>query len=451
MRDIETARVALRAGQTTSLALTEAALDRARDPAGEGERVFTRLYADRALQTARAADMLRDAGHAPLPLQGIPISIKDLFDVAGEPTPAGSVVLRDGPVAAADAPIVARLRGAGAVLVGRTNMTEFAYSGLGLNPHYGTPRNPFDRATGRIPGGSSAGGAVSVTDGMALGTIGTDTGGSCRIPAALCGIVGYKPSQQRVSRDGAVPLSTSLDSIGPLARTVADCALLDAVIAGEAEVAPPPPFPLDRLTVGVPGHYVMEGMDDDVARAFERARSALSAAGLRVIDIPLAMLERLPALNSNGGIASAEAFHWHRDLLATGANRYDPNVSARILAGREHCAADYIELLRQRRAMIAEFAAETAGLDALMMPTVPTIAAPIAPLQADEAAYRRTNLLMLRNPSAFNFLDVCGISIPCHETGAAPVGLMLTAANGADRRLFAIARAVEAVVAPREA
>src|SRR5215469_9067384 len=227
----------LAAGRTTSRALTEAALARIADPGGEGRRSFTRVYETAALATADAQDRLRGAGILLSPLAGLPVSVKDLFDVAGEATTAGSVALKDAPPAVADAPIVRRLRAAGAVIVGKTNMTEFAYSGVGINPHYGTPGNPYDRA--RVPGGSSSGAAVSVVDGCAAVAIGTDTGGSVRIPAALCGLVGFKPTQRRVPRDGAVPLSTTLDSIGPLARSVEDCAIVDAILAGEEPVVPP--------------------------------------------------------------------------------------------------------------------------------------------------------------------------------------------------------------------
>src|SRR5580700_416142 len=292
-------------GRTSSRELIEAALARIADPAGEGARTFVKVYADSARAAADAQDKLRQAGYVASPLAGLPISIKDLFDVAGEQTLAGSKALNDMPPAERDAPIVARLRAAGAVLIGRTNMTEFAFSGVGINPHYGTPGNPYDRRL--IPGGSSSGAAVSVGDGNAVVAIGTDTGGSVRIPAALCGIVGFKPTQKRISRDGATPLSATLDSIGPLANSVAFCAIADAIIAGEPPLVPPP-IPAEGLRLGVPQSYVLDGLAAEVANAFADACSMLSRAGARVIDLPLGELSEMPTINASGGFAPIEAY-----------------------------------------------------------------------------------------------------------------------------------------------
>src|SRR5690349_22210483 len=276
----------LDAGRTTARKLVEDCLARIADPAGEGARAFIHVDRDAALTTADAMDHLRKARAAPSRYAGIPVSIKDLFDIKGQVTRAGSRALEDSPLAETDAPVVARLRAAGFIVIGRTNMTEFAFSGLGINPHYGTPLNPWDRASSRIPGGSSSGAAVSITDTMAFGALGTDTGGSCRIPAALCGIVGFKPTAHRVPTAGAFPLSTSLDSIGPLAATVACCAALDAVLAGEPAVELAP-FPLAGLRMAVPQTLVLEGVEPAVASAFEAALAALRKAGARVVDIPL--------------------------------------------------------------------------------------------------------------------------------------------------------------------
>ncbi|WP_439499187.1 amidase [Bosea sp. (in: a-proteobacteria)] len=437
---------ALTERRTTSAALTEAALARASDKAGEGARVFTRLYADRARLAARASDDLRKAGFPRSPIEGLPISIKDLFDVAGETTLAGSVALDDAPPAETDSPVVKRLLAAGAVLVGRTNMTEFAFSGLGINPHYGTPLNPFDRATGRIPGGSSSGAAVSVTDGMAAAAIGTDTGGSVRIPAALCGLAGFKPTARRVPRDGVVPLSTSLDSIGPLAPSVACCAILDAVLSGEAANIPQPAA-LDGLRLAVPQTLVLDGMDAAVAAAFQAALSLLSRAGARITEIPLSEFGSIGTINAKGGFAPAEAWHWHRALIERAGPRYDPRVLSRIQRGKDMSAADYIDLLTARAAWIEAVEARLAPFDALIMPTVPIIAPAIAALQADDAAYGATNMLILRNPSLINFLDGCALTVPCHEQGSAPVGLMIAGAGGQDRRILAIGQAVEQAIA----
>src|SRR5437899_7596431 len=252
----------LAAGRITSRALIEAALARIAEPSGEGARTFVAVYADSARAAADAQDRLRKAGYVASPLAGLPVSIKDLFDVAGELTLAGSKALDERPPAERDAPVVARLRAAGAVLIGRTNMTEFAFSGVGINPHYGTPGNPYDRRL--IPGGSSSGAAVSVGDGQAVVGIGPDTGGSVRIPAARCGIAGFKPTQHRIPRDGAVPLSTTLDSIGPLANSIACCAIADAIMAGEPPIAPDP-VPLEAMRLAVPPSYALDGIAPEVA------------------------------------------------------------------------------------------------------------------------------------------------------------------------------------------
>jgi aspartyl-tRNA(Asn)/glutamyl-tRNA(Gln) amidotransferase subunit A len=369
--------------------------------------------------------------------------------MAGDVTTAGSRALKDAAPAARDAPCVARLRAAGFIPIGRTNMTEFAFSGLGINPHYGTPLNPYDRSAGRIPGGSSSGAAVSVADAMALGALGTDTGGSCRIPAALCGIVGFKPTARRVPTAGAFPLSTSLDSIGPLAATVACCAVLDAVLAGEpvAELAP---FPLAGLRMAVPQTMVLEGLQPAVARAFESALAALRKAGARIVDIPLRELSELAQINAKGGLAAAESYAIHRALIATAEKTYDPEVLVRILRGREQDAADYIDLVKARGDFIRRVDAVTAPYDALLMPTTPVTAPRLADLAGAES-YRKVNFLVLRNPAIANFLDRCAISLPCQHAGDAPVGLMLIGGHGADRRLLAIAAAIETVVSPPRA
>src|SRR6195256_789288 len=354
----------------TSRSLVEQCLSRIADSSGEGGRVFLKVNGAGALSAADYYDHLRAHGAAPSPFAGIPVSIKDLFDVAGEVTTAGSVVLRDAAAAAQDAPCVARLRAAGFIPIGRTNMTEFAFSGLGINPHYGTPLNPYDRAAGRIPGGSSSGAAVSVTDGMAFGALGTDTGGSCRIPAALCGIVGFKPTARRVPLTGAFPLSTSLDSIGPLAATVDCCARLDAVLAGEPWLGLPP-CQLDGLRMAVPQTMVLDGVEPAVARAFDAALTALRKAGARIVDIPLRELAELAQINAKGGLAAAQSYAIHRALIAKAEKMYDPRVITRLLRGQEQDAADYIDLVSARADFIRRLAAVTAPYDALAMPTLP--------------------------------------------------------------------------------
>jgi aspartyl-tRNA(Asn)/glutamyl-tRNA(Gln) amidotransferase subunit A len=285
-----------------------------------------------------------------------------------------------------------------------------------------------------------------VTDGMAAAGIGTDTGGSCRIPAALCGIVGFKPTARRVPAAGAFPLSTSLDSVGPLANSVRCCAILDTVLAAEPSFDLPE-FPLGGLRLAVPQTVVLDGLDPAVGRAFEAALKALGGAGVRISDLPLRELSELAQINAKGGLSAAESYALHRGLIAQHEREYDPRVLVRILRGREQDAADYIDLVNARADFIRRVAAIAAPFDALAMPTTP-IAAPRIGDLADDNAYRHANAAVLRNPSIANFLDCCSISIPCHRAGEAPVGLMLFGAHGEDRRLLAIAAAVEQVVSP---
>lgn len=431
----------LAAGTASARSLVEEALERIADPGGEGVRAFISVAGESARIEADATDRRRAAGEAASVFAGIPIGLKDLFDVAGEVTRAGSRVLENRPPAARDAHVVARLRAAGFIFIGRNNMTEFAYSGLGLNPHYGTPLNPFDRATGRIPGGSSSGGAVAVADEMVTASIGTDTGGSCRIPAAFTGIVGFKPTASRIPLAGTIPLSPTLDSIGPLGHSVSCCATLDAILRGD-EPRTVPELPLHGVRLLLPTTLVLDDMDDVVARTFERSIDRLARAGATIVRRPLEELQRIREVNAKGGIAAAEAYAWHRQLLEREAHRYDPRVASRILKGRELDAADMRELLTARKELSEAIGARTHEFDALVMPTVPIIAPPLTAFALD-ADYLRLNGLVLRNPSLANFLDRCGISLPIHDPGAPPVGLMLIGHHGGDERLLAVAHAVE--------
>jgi aspartyl-tRNA(Asn)/glutamyl-tRNA(Gln) amidotransferase subunit A len=441
MRTLNDAAQALAQGTHTSRDLVEACLDRIVDPAGEGTRAFVKTYPTQARAAADAMDGLRRAGRAPSRFAGIPISLKDLFDVAGEPTPAASLILAEAPPAKTDAPIVQRLLAAGFILIGRTNMTEFAFSGVGINPHHGTPRAPYDRASGRIPGGSSSGAAVSVADGMAFAGIGTDTGGSCRIPAAFCGVVGYKPTARRVSLAGALPLAPSLDSIGPLANSVACCASLDAILAGEA--APDlADLPLAGLRLCIPKNYVLEDMDPSTERAIDRTVQRLDKAGATLIWRHFEAFDLVQRAQSTGSLAVVEAFAVHRERLAAAHARYDPRVASRILPGETMAAADYIALLDARKRAKRVFAAEMAPYDALMLPTVPIAPPPIAAFSTDEE-YAHLNRLILRNTAPLNFLDGCAISLPCHEPGAPPAGLMLACCEMRDLWLLTLARSVE--------
>ena len=441
---IQTLAADLTAGRTTSRRLTEEALARIADAAGEGKRAFVKVWRDQALAAADASDLQRKAGLVASPLAGLPVSIKNLCDVAGETTLAGSKALDDAPPAKADAPVVARLRAAGAVIVGSTNMSEFAFSGVGFNPHYGTPGNPADRT--RVPGGSSSGAAVSVADRMAVAALGTDTGGSVRIPAAVCGIVGFKPTARRVPIDGVVPLSTSLDSIGPLANSVEDCAIVDAVFAAEP-IDVPEAMPLAGLRLAVPNHFVMDDLDPVVAKAFERALKALAARGVRIDHIDLPQLNELPAINAKGGFAASEAYAWHRELIARRGNVYDPLVAPRIMRGKEMSAADYIDLLGKRADLCRRVSAITSNYDAVAMPTC-AIVAPTLDEVSTADGFTKKNMLLLRNTTVGNFLDRCGISLPCQAAGELPVGFMLMGEATADRRVLAMARSVAPVVKP---
>ena len=444
MRRIDEFAQALASGRTTSRALIEESLARIADPAGEGARTFIKVHADQARAMADAADVLRRVGRSPGHYAGIPIALKDLFDIAGEPTPAGSKVLADAPPASANAPVVARMLAAGFIPMGRVNMTEFAFSGLGINPHYGTPTSPWDRGSKRIPGGSSSGTAVAVADGMAAAGLGTDTGGSCRIPAAFCGIVGYKPTARRVPISGVLPLAPSLDSVGPLAPSVACCAAIDGILAGDGPVAPAR-VRLSGLRFAVPENVVLDGMDDTVSAAFDRALTALSAAGAHIARVRFPELDELPAVNAKGGYAASEAYAWHRSLLAHKGSGYDPRIRVRIARGEGMSAADYLDLAAARARLVASFDAGTRDYDCVLMPTVPIVAPRIDELD-DERAYNRINLHILRNTALGNFLDRCSISLPCHRAGDAPVGLMLMGETMGDARLFSIAAAVEGVV-----
>ncbi|HEX9072929.1 MAG TPA: amidase [Pseudolabrys sp.] len=418
----------------------DAALGRIDDPKGEGARACLTVYREQAKAAAEAADARTKAEISLGPLDGTIISIKDLFDVAGEVTRAGSKALaEEARPAAADAPVVRRLRAGGAIIVAKTNMSEFAYSGVGANPHFGTPGNPADRK--RVPGGSSSGAAVSTADGMCEIAIGTDTGGSCRIPGALCGIVGYKPSRQRIPTDGAFPLSYSIDSIGPIARSVEACARADSVMAGES-YAPLKPAPLAGLRVGVVEGMPVENLDETVAKRFPQALDVLRRAGARLSNEALSQIDGMVQVNSKGGVQPAEAFTVHRDLLSRRADAIDPNVRARLERARNVSAADYIDMVRDRARLICSMDARIADLDVLVWPTTPIVAPTMVEVAAADD-FARKNAMLLRNTVIVNFFDLCAISLPMPREGGLPTGLMLVARNGNDHRLFRIAAAVE--------
>jgi len=361
------------------------------------------------------------------PLAGLPISVKDLFDVAGEQTQAGSIVLTDAAPALTDCPAVARLRGAGGLIAGRTNMSEFAYSGVGINPHYGTPENPADSLLARIPGGSSSGAAVSVATGAAVVGLGSDTGGSIRIPAALCGLVGFKSTARLVPTAGALPLSTTLDTVCAVTRSVRDAALVHEVLADRHVALAGKPLSASRFAV--PRCLMQDGLDATVASAFEHSLRVLRAEGAEIVEIDLDEINDLAGINATGGLSAAESFAWHRPLIVQRQSDYDPRVALRILKGASMSAADYIDLLAARQQWISRMNERMSGFDAMLSPTVPMVAPAIADLIDNDAAFFRVNGLLLRNPAVVNMLDGCAISLPCYTPDQVqnqlPVGLML--------------------------
>lgn len=431
-------------GKTTSRDLTEACIARIEDGSGEGERVFLKVDPEGALAAADFIDAQRRVGRAPSRYAGIPVSIKDLFDVAGQVTAAGSTILRESEPASADADCVAMLRSAGLIFVGRTNMTEFAYSGVGLNPHYGTPKSVWDRKAGRIPGGSSSGAAVSVADGMAYMGLGTDTGGSCRVPAAFNGIVGYKSSTGRVSKEGVFPLSATLDTVGPLANSVQCCSTVDALMARDRDGQLAPRNPA-TLRFGILQHVALDGMDPEVATAFDAAIKTLGKAGMVFSEVGFPDLTELPSLNAKGGISACEAMDVHAPMLERHGDEYDPRVRSRIMSGLIVTGPELVGIYRRREEMILRFASLCSGLDGLILPTVPILPPLISQVDSAEQ-YGPLNFLCLRNTFLGNFLDGCAISIPMTARGEAPAGFMIMRPWGQDEELFDAAASIEAVL-----
>jgi len=434
-------------GRPSSSALLDACIAAARSPANQ--HTFVRTSFDTATATARSIDSRRAAGAAVPRLAGLAVSVKDLFDIEGEVTAAGSTLLANRPPAVADCPAVARLRRAGAAFIGRTNMSEFAFSGIGINPHFGTPLNPATTALdaqARIPGGSTSGGAVSVATGAAWAALGSDTGGSIRIPAALQGLVGFKNTARLTPTDGAIPLSTTLDTACAITRSVRDAVLLHEVLADRRVPLGEQPRPLASLRLAVPTRWMLDSLDTAVAIAFERSLATLRAAGARIEEIALAPLTDIAQINATGGFSAAEAWAWHRALLVEHEAEYDPRVAQRIRRGAAMSAADYIDLLHARTRWIADMASAMQGFDAMLSPTVPCVAPPLAPLLADDAAFFASNALLLRNPSVVNLLDGCALSLPCHAPDEMPVGLMVWSGALQDDTVLAVSLAIEAAL-----
>ena len=416
--------------------------------APENQHTFTQTQFDQAAATAAAVDATLASGAPVPPLAGLCVSVKDLFDVQGQVTTAGSRALGDRPAAQADCPAVDRLRRAGAALMGRTNMSEFAYSGVGINPHHGTPANPATHridSVPRIPGGSTSGGAVSVASGAAWAALGSDTGGSIRIPAALQGLVGFKNTARLTPTEGAIPLSTTLDTVCAITLSVRDAVLLHEILADRRVRLPG--CPVSALRLAVPTSVMLDGLDSAVAMAFERSVAVLRHAGARVEELPLPALAEIGPLMAGGGFSAAESWAWHRRLLATREAQYDPRVALRIRMGEHVSAADYIDLHQARGAWIARMERAMLGFDALLSPTVPLVAPPLADLVADDNAFFAANALLLRNPSIVNMLDGCALSLPCHAAGQMPVGLMVWGGALRDDAVLGASLAIEAALA----
>lgn len=426
-------------GEITSKQLLEAALNRIEAAPDQGQRIFTRVYTDTAQASAQAQDLLLDAMPPLSPAAGIPVSIKDLFDVKGEETLSASPVRNPGGPSQSDALVVTRLRAAGAVIVGRTNMTAYAFSGVGRNLHHGTPGNPHDES--RIPGGSSSGTAVSVGAGMVTAGIGSDTGGSVRTPAALCGLVGFKPTQRRIPMQGVRPLSWSLDSIGPIATTVDCCHIFDQIMAGEppAELAP---AAVEGLRIGVPDRVALDDLEPEVATAFEQSLAALSRHGAKVHEIKLTEVDEMFELGGVSRIIIAEAYTSLRREIDEIRSATESVLGERLAAGADISAADYIETMRSRAQLIESISRTLTPIDVLAMPTVPLLAPTIDSLEESEE-FLRANRLLIRNTSIANFFDLCSISLPAKTEGVLPVSFMLTAPAMHDKRLLSIAKAVE--------
>lgn len=448
--DLHATRQAILSGHSSPVEQAEHSLVIARSAACE--HVFRQLTPEDLLATARLPNVSQR------PLAGLSVSIKDLFDVQGQVTAAGSVVLADAAPAQRDCPAVARLRAAGAGLIGRTHMVEFAFSGVGNNPHFGTPAawdGRYHRRVGQgdhVPGGSSSGAAVSVATGAAFIGLGSDTGGSIRVPAALNGIVGFKNTARSTPNQGVLPLSTTLDTVSAMTRSVRDAILAHEILSGTR--VPAGHRPLQDYRLGICKRYFQDGMDATVARAFERTVGLLAQAGVQITEVGLPMMDELASLNATGGFSPAESFAWHRDLLAREGHRYDPRVAARIQHGANMKACEYMDLLRGRADWIRRMNRAITGLDAMLTPTVPItgpLRTSVAPGVERDEAFFRVNALLLRNPSAINFLDGCAISLPCHQPDEMPVGLMLWQGAMHDHTLLQLALQVEAFLNSQKA
>lgn len=440
---------ALRAGQTSLRAVLDHCLAQAQSPACA--QVFMSLNHSEMTH----APMSQHAG----PLNGLPFSAKDLFDVQGEVTTAGSVVLKNTPPASQDSPAVASMRAAGGTLIGRTNMVEFAFSGVGVNPHYGTPA-AWDAVSGcfagqgtashpndfqpLVPGGSSSGAAVSVAAGAAFIGLGSDTGGSIRIPAALNGIVGFKNTARRVPTRGATPLSTTMDTVCAMTRSVRDAILAHEILA--SRTVPKFQRTLSHYRLAIPTTLMLDQLSEPVQIIWQRSLEHLARAGAQLTEIKLPEIQDLTPLLATGGFSAAESYAWHRHMLAESAEHYDPRVAQRIQRGAHMKAFEYLDLQQGRQQWIAKMQSAMSGFDALLSPTLPITAptlASVAPGAERDAAFFAANTLLLRNTSVVNMLDGCALSLPCHQAGELPVGLMVWQGPMADDTVLNVSLAIE--------
>ena len=438
---------ALKRTEISASELTEQALQRAR----QSDSVFIALN-EGLTSLAESIDAARNRGDAMPPLAGIPITLKDLFNVRNEVTLAGSVVQKTiAKPESDDADVVAPLRDAGLLFLGRTNMSEFAFSGMGKNPHYGTPLSIWDRETGRLPGGSSSGSAVSVAEGIVVATLGSDTAGSCRIPAAFNGIVGVKPSFGRMSLKGIYPLSPTSDAPGPLANDIDSCWLLDRLMCGLQ--APEDALPelnvrdIRSLKLVVPQSLVLTELDAEVQNAFDQSIDALRDSGAKVEFAEMSSIDDCVDMFANRAVVIHEAYHHHREMLEQHGDQFDPFVGNRLLSGKAISDQQQLERYHEKARIIEQFNQQfrASGADALLYPTVACIPPSIAQTEDFDQA-RSVNLRCLRNTATANYFDGCSISLPCHKAGTAPVGLMVSAMNGDDENLYAISAAIEKVI-----
>lgn len=428
-------------GSTSATEVVEGIFSKLARKANDESSAFRETFEPEALARADRLDRVTSKGIGPL--HGIPISVKDNIDTAGATTAAGSRVLAANVPAKVDADAVQNIKRAGAIVVGKTNMSELAFSGVGLNPHFGTPLNPFDRSERRMPGGSSSGAAVSVAEGLSAAAIGTDTGGSIRIPAALCGLVGFKPTQQSISRTGVLPLSNQLDCVGTIARSVEDCFIVHVVLSNlVGSIEPKEP---KSIRLWHPGRSFLDGIDDEVAAAFECALQAFHREGVEVVQKDMRLLDGIADINSRGPFAAYEAWKAFRAIVEHDSDRMDPRIAERIKRGSAISDVAFQTNVRERNRMIEHFATKLKDVDAIVCPTVPIVAPRIAELQQPDR-FGTVNLLLLRNPTAENILDAPSISLPRHAEGKAPVGLMMIGKRAQDAALFNVAYTIEMIL-----